>query len=158
MPRKNKTKNLQPPSKKRASPKQGTTTNPSPKVTRTRPIREQLTTVKPSGKKDDNFYDLVHEVVRQVPPGRVTTFGAIGAALGIYRSARMVGHALKTFERAEKPVPAHRVVNSIGLLSGRHHFHPPQRMQQLLEKEGVTVKDNKVMDFARHFWDPSKEL
>jgi methylated-DNA-protein-cysteine methyltransferase-like protein len=70
----------------------------------------------------------------------------------------MVGWAMNACHLATKPVPAHRVVNSIGLLTGRHHFNPPEKMQQLLEKEGIVVKNNKVVDFARLFWDPSKEL
>jgi methylated-DNA-protein-cysteine methyltransferase-like protein len=120
--------------------------------------REKLTPLRPSGKKDDNFFELVHEVARQVPKGRVTSYGAIGAALGTHSSARMVGWAMNACHLAKKPVPAHRVVNSIGLLTGRHHFNPPEKMQQLLEKEGVVIKNNKVVDFARLFWDPSKEL
>ncbi|HEY4061763.1 MAG TPA: MGMT family protein [Puia sp.] len=120
--------------------------------------REKLSALKPSGGKDDSFFDLVYEVVRQIPKGRVTSYGAIGACLGTRLSARMVGWALRTAYLSEKPVPKHRVVNRVGLLSGRHHFNPPEKMQQLLEKEGVKVKDDKVVDFARLFWDPSKEL
>ena len=122
------------------------------------PIREKLTTLRPSGKKEDNFFELVHEVARQVPKGRVTTYGAIAAALGTRRSARMVGWAMNACHLAIKPVPAHRVVNSIGLLTGRHHFKPPEKMEQLLKKEGVAVKNNKVVDFKKLFWDPSQEL
>jgi len=128
-----------------------------PAASRT-PARERLTAVRPSGKKDDNFFELVHEVARQIPKGRVTSYGAIGAALGTRSSARMVGWAMNACHLATKPVPAHRVVNSIGLLTGRHHFNPPEKMQELLEKEGVVVKNNKVVDFARLFWDPSIEL
>lgn len=120
--------------------------------------REKLTTIRPSGAKDDNFFELVHEVARQIPKGRVTSYGAIGAALGTHSSARMVGWAMNACHLASKPVPAHRVVNSIGLLTGRHHFNPPEKMQQLLEKEGIKVKDNKVVDFKKLFWDPSTEL
>jgi len=123
-----------------------------------RPIREKLTTVKPSGTKDDNFFELVHAVARQIPKGRVTSYGAIAAALGTRRSARMVGWAMISAHLAEKPVPAHRVVNRNGLLTGRHHYNPPEKMQRLLEKEGIKIKDNQVVDFARLFWDPSKEL
>jgi methylated-DNA-protein-cysteine methyltransferase-like protein len=123
-----------------------------------KPIREKLTAVRPSGTKDTNFFELVHEVARQIPKGRITSYGAIGAALGTRSSARMVGWAMNACHLATKSVPAHRVVNSIGLLTGRHHFNPPEKMQQLLEKEGVVVKNNKVVDFARLFWDPSKEL
>jgi methylated-DNA-protein-cysteine methyltransferase-like protein len=88
----------------------------------------------------------------------VTSYGAIAAALGTRRSARMVGWAMNACHLAIKPVPAHRVVNSIGLLTGRHHFNPPEKMEQLLKKEGVAVKNNKVVDFKRLFWDPSQEL
>jgi len=120
--------------------------------------REKLTVLRPSGKKDDSFFELVHEVARQIPRGRVTSYGAIAACLGAHRSARMVGWAMMQTPYAKKPVPAHRVVNSIGLLSGRHHFHPPERMQQLLEKEGITIKNERVVDFRKLFWDPAKEL
>ncbi len=120
--------------------------------------REKLTTVKPSGGKDDSFFDLVHEVARQIPRGRVTSYGAIAACLGTRLSARMVGWAMMAVPYAKKPVPAHRVVNRNGLLTGKHHYSPPERMQQLLEKDGVVVKDDKVVDFKRLFWDPSKEL
>ncbi|HEV2480866.1 MAG TPA: MGMT family protein [Puia sp.] len=120
--------------------------------------REKLIAVRPSGGKDDSFFDLVHEVARQIPKGRVTSYGAIGAALGTRSSARMVGWAMNACHLSPKPVPAHRVVNSVGLLTGRHHFKPPEKMQRLLEKEGVVVNNNKVVDFQKLFWDPSKEL
>ena len=120
--------------------------------------REKLKTIKPSGTKDDSFFDLVHEIARQIPRGRVTSYGAIAASLGTRLSARMVGYAMNACHFATKPVPAHRVVNRVGLLSGKHHFNPPEKMQQLLEKQGVTVKDDKVVDFEKRFWDPSKEL
>jgi len=133
------------------------TTGRTPAKART-PAREKLTAVRPSGAKDSNFFELVHEVARQIPKGRVTSYGAIGAALGTRSSARMVGWAMNACHLATKPVPAHRVVNSIGLLTGRHHFNPPEKMQQLLEKEGVVVKNNKVADFSKLFWDPAQEL
>jgi methylated-DNA-protein-cysteine methyltransferase-like protein len=120
--------------------------------------REKLIAVRPSGSKDDSFFDLVHEVARQIPIGRVTSYGAIGKALGTRSSARMVGWAMNACHLSPTPVPAHRVVNSAGLLTGRHHFKPPEKMQQLLEKEGVVVKDNKVVDFKKLFWDPAQEL
>jgi len=123
-----------------------------------RPAREKLIAVRPSGGKDNSFFDLVHEVARQIPKGRVTSYGAIGAALGTRSSARMVGWAMNACHLSPKPVPAHRVVNSVGLLTGRHHFKPPEKMQLLLEEEGVVVENNKVVDFKRLFWDPSKEL
>ena len=122
------------------------------------PTREKLMAVRPSGSKDDSFFDLVYQVARQIPRGRVTSFGAIGAALGTRSSARMVGWAMNACHHSLQPVPAHRVVNSVGLLTGRHHFSPPERMQELLEKEGVAVRNNKVVEFKRLFWDPSKEL
>jgi methylated-DNA-protein-cysteine methyltransferase-like protein len=119
---------------------------------------EKLKVVRPSGRKDESFFDLVHELARQIPKGRVTSYGAIGAALGTRSSARMVGWAMNACHLSPKPVPAHRVVNRVGLLTGRHHFNPPEKMQLLLEKEGVVVKDNKVVEFQNLFWDPSKEL
>lgn len=121
-------------------------------------VREKLAVLTPSGGKDDSFFDLVHEVARQIPKGRVTSYGAIAACLGTRGSSRMVGWAMMAVPNAKKPVPAHRVVNRNGLLTGRHHYNPPEKMQQLLEKEGVKIKDNQVVDFARLFWDPSKEL
>ena len=137
--------------RKAASKKRATTKGPASP-------REKLKAVRPSGSKDDSFFDLVHEVARQIPRGRVTSYGAIGSALGTRSSARMVGWAMMAVPYAEKPVPAHRVVNRVGLLTGRHHYHPPEKMQELLEKEGVVVRDNKVVEFVKLFWDPSKEL
>jgi len=128
------------------------------KTTKRVPTRERLTTVKPSGGKDDSFFDLVHQVARQIPRGRVTSYGAIAACLGTRLSARMVGWAMMAVPYAKKPVPAHRVVNRNGLLTGKHHYSPPEKMQQLLEKEGVLVKDDKVVDFKKLFWDPAAEL
>ena len=122
------------------------------------PVRERLNTVKPSGGKDDSFFDLVHQVARQIPKGRVTSYGAIAAALGTRMSARMVGWAMMAVPFAEESVPAHRVVNRAGLLTGKHHYNPPGKMQELLEKEGVKVKDDKVVEFKHLFWDPAKEL
>ena len=128
------------------------------KTTKRVPTRERLTTVKPSGGKDDSFFDLVHQVARQIPRGRVTSYGAIAACLGTRLSARMVGWAMMAVPYAKKPVPAHRVVNRNGLLTGKHHYSPPEKMQQLLEKDGVVVKDDKVVDFKKLFWDPAVEL
>ncbi|HYK55969.1 MAG TPA: MGMT family protein, partial [Flavisolibacter sp.] len=98
------------------------------------------------------------DVVRQIPKGRVTSYGAIAAALGARSSARMVGWAMNGSHRVHPKVPAHRVVNRQGLLTGKIHFSPPERMQQLLEKEGVKVADDKVVDFGKKFWDPAREL
>jgi methylated-DNA-protein-cysteine methyltransferase-like protein len=131
---------------------------PKPATSKHPTAREKLAVLKPSGGKDDSFFDLVHEVARQIPRGRVTSYGAIAACLGTRSSARMVGWAMMAVPYAQKPVPAHRVVNRNGLLTGKHHYSPPEKMQQLLEKEGVKIKDNKVIDFKKLFWDPSKEL
>jgi methylated-DNA-protein-cysteine methyltransferase related protein len=142
-----------------AAPKSaGRGSAPKTAAPRIAPARERLNTVKPSGGKDDSFFDLVHQVARQIPKGRVTSYGAIAAALGTRMSARMVGWAMMAVPFAEESVPAHRVVNRVGLLTGKHHYNPPGKMQQLLEKEGVKVKDDKVVDFQRLFWDPAKEL
>jgi methylated-DNA-protein-cysteine methyltransferase-like protein len=119
---------------------------------------EKLKSIKPSGKKDESFFELVFEVVRQVPKGRVTSYGAVAAALGTKMSARMVGWAMNSAHRIKPPVPAHRVVNRMGLLSGKMHFVTPERMQELLEKEGTKVVDDKVVEFRERFWDPAKEL
>ncbi|MBO9682979.1 MAG: MGMT family protein [Flavisolibacter sp.] len=119
---------------------------------------EKLKSVKPSGKKDESFFELVFEVARQIPKGRVTSYGAIAAALGTKLSARMVGWAMNGSFRVRPKVPAHRVVNRNGMLSGKMHFAYPEQMQELLEKEGVQVIDDKVVDFEKRFWDPVKEL
>jgi methylated-DNA-protein-cysteine methyltransferase-like protein len=121
-------------------------------------IREKLKTVKPSGKADENFFELVYEVARQIPKGRVTSYGAIAAALGTKSSARMVGWAMNGAHQVKPKVPAHRVVNRLGILSGKHHFNPPGSMEKLLKQEGVKVKDDKIIDFEKLFWDPAKEL
>jgi methylated-DNA-protein-cysteine methyltransferase-like protein len=99
-----------------------------------------------------HFYDKVYEIVRQIPFGRVTSYGAIANVLGAKRSARLVGYAMNNAH--DKDVPAHRVVNRNGLLTGKHHFQGTNLMQQLLENEGVTVKNNQVQDFETVFWEP----
>jgi methylated-DNA-protein-cysteine methyltransferase-like protein len=119
---------------------------------------EKLKRVKPSGKKDENFFALVYEVARQIPKGRVTSYGAIAACLGTRLSARMVGWAMNGAGNVRPKVPAHRVVNRIGVLSGKHHFSPPGSMEKLLRKEGIKVKNDQVIDFDKLFWDPVKEL
>jgi len=118
----------------------------------------KLKSVKPSGKKDESFFELVYEVARQIPKGRVTSYGAIAACLGAKSSARMVGWAMNGAGRLKPKVPAHRVVNRIGMLSGKHHFSPPGNMEKLLKKEGIKVKNDKIVDFEKHYWDPIKEL
>lgn len=106
---------------------------------------------------EPNFYDLVYQVVRLIPPGRVTSYGAIANYLGTKGSARMVGYAMQACGTADPPVPAHRVVNSAGLLTGKFHFGG-NRMEQMLASEGVEVIDDKVVDFKKVFWDPAVEL
>lgn len=107
---------------------------------------------------EQSFYDQVFELVRLIPKGRVTSYGAIAKSLGSGGSARMVGYAMSNAGLAHPPVPAHRVVNSIGLLTGKFHFSPPELMENLLQQEGVLVADNKIKDFKRVFWDPMLEL
>lgn len=107
--------------------------------------------------EETNFFERVYEVVQKIPIGRVTSFGAIANYLGASRSARMVGWAMNSASKMED-VPAHRVVNRNGLLSGKHHFPGSFAMQQLLEEEGVKIEDDKVVNFKKLFWDPSQEL
>ena len=102
---------------------------------------------------NDNFFERVYEIVRQIPEGKVTSYGAIAKALGAARSARMVGWGMNASHTLED-VPAHRVVNRIGILSGKHHFEGTNLMQQLLENEGIQVVDNQIIDFEKHFWEP----
>jgi methylated-DNA-protein-cysteine methyltransferase-like protein len=104
------------------------------------------------------FYDRVHEVARLIPYGRVTSYGAIAAFLGSKGSSRMVGYAMNNAHMANPPIPAHRVINSSGLLTGKFHFGSPDLMQQLLENEGILVVNDKVVDFKVKFWDPSEIL
>ena len=107
--------------------------------------------------KTESFFEKVYEVVAQVPYGKVTSYGAIARHLGTARSARMVGWAMNGVGNREE-VPAHRVVNRNGLLTGKHHFSGTNLMQQLLENEGIRVKNNQIVNFEAHFWDPAKEL
>ena len=102
------------------------------------------------------FFEDVYAVARLIPKGRVTSYGAIARYLGANRSSRLVGYAMNN--SGAKDVPAHRVVNRNGLLTGKHHFGDPDRMQELLESEGIEVKDDKICHFERIFWDPAKEL
>jgi methylated-DNA-protein-cysteine methyltransferase-like protein len=103
--------------------------------------------------KNDNFFERVYSVARQIPYGKVTSYGAIAKALGAARSARMVGWAMNSSHNMED-VPAHRVVNRKGLLTGKHHFDGTNLMQQLLESEGIKIVDNQVLDLENHFWEP----
>ncbi len=110
-------------------------------------------------KKDSfSFFDDVFEVVRQIPKGRVTSYGAVAKYLGTALSARMVGWAMNAAHVQKPKVPAHRVVNRNGMLTGKHHFDPPSLMEELLLKEKIKVKDEKIVDFEKYYWDPSEEL
>lgn len=102
---------------------------------------------------NDNFFERVYAIARQIPYGRVTSYGAIAKCLGTARSARMVGWAMNASHNRDD-VPAHRVVNRKGLLTGRHHFDGTNLMQQLLESEGVKIVDNQIVDLEKHFWKP----
>lgn len=124
------------------------------KKTPTNPKKE---TARSTGKQY-SFFEDVYSVVRQIPKGRVTSFGAIANYLGTKSSARMVGWAMNGAHNTHPPVPAQRVVNRNGMLSGRAHFATPTLMEELLEKEKVKVVDNTVVDFENVFWDPAKEL
>ena len=106
---------------------------------------------------DYNFYDNVYDVVRLIPKGRVTSYGAIAAYLGSKQSSRIVGYAMMACGNASPPVPAHRVVNRQGLLTGKFHFSG-DTMEQLLKNEGIEVVDNQVQDFKQLYWDPACEL
>lgn len=108
-------------------------------------------------KNDQGFFDQVYEVTKLVPYGRVTTYGAIARFLGTPRSARMVGWALNA-SHLDDSIPAHRVVNRKGLLTGKHHFKGTHLMEQLLESEGIHVLNNEVQNFKDKFWDPNLEL
>lgn len=107
--------------------------------------------------KNQGFFKQVYQVARKIPYGRVTSYGAVARYLGAPGSARMVGWAMNA-SHGQEDVPAHRVVNRSGLLTGKHHFKGTNLMQQLLESEGVVVIENQIQDFKELFWDPSKEL
>ena len=107
---------------------------------------------------DRNFFEDVYDVVRQIPKGRVTTYGAIAVYLGTRLSARMVGWAMNGAHQVTPKVPAQRVVNRNGMLTGKMHFGEPDAMEKLLRKEGISIKNDTVQDFEKVFWDPSIEL
>ncbi len=129
----------------------------SKKRTASKKITREKLPIKDSS-KNYSFFEDVWSVVRQVPKGRVTTYGAIGNYLGTKLSARMVGWAMKAAHDLHPPVPAQRVVNRNGILTGRMHYETPARMQELLEKDGIKVEKDTVVDFKKRFWDPVKEL
>ena len=108
-------------------------------------------------KENPNYFDLVYQVVREIPKGRVTSYGAIAHYLGLKSGARMVGYAMNA-AHALDDVPAQRVVNRQGMLTGRHHFETPTRMQELLEADGVRIENDQVVDFDKVYWDPENEL
>ena len=105
-----------------------------------------------SNKSKISFFERVYSVARKIPYGKVTSYGAIARYLGAARSARMVGWAMN---KCDESVPAHRVVNAKGLLTGKHHFQGVNLMQQLLESEGIVIKDNQIQNFNTFFWDPN---
>jgi methylated-DNA-protein-cysteine methyltransferase related protein len=108
--------------------------------------------------KQADFFSNVYAVVRLIPKGRVTSYGAIAAFLGTKSSARMVGWAMNACHTVRPKIPAHRVVNRNGMLSGKAHFTPPENMQKLLEKEGICIEKDTVVDFEKKFWDPAIAL
>ncbi len=108
--------------------------------------------------KEYSFFQDVFDVVRQIPKGRVTSYGAIATYLGTKLSARMVGWAMNAAPAAKPKIPAQRVVNRNGILTGKHHFKTPTLMEELLKKDGVDVKNDTVVDFKKRFWDPVQEL
>ncbi len=108
--------------------------------------------------READVYEAIYDIVRLVPKGRVTSYGAIAAAIGMKSGARMVGYAMNNCHGAKPKVPAHRVVNSKGLLTGKHHFGNGDEMQKLLEKEKIMVVKDQVQEFDRLFWDPAKEI
>ena len=117
---------------------------------------DKLPQLLPTGRQEENFFELVHQVARLIPKGRVTSYGAIAAFLGAKSSARTVGWAMNGAHHVKPKIPAHRVVNRNGMLSGKMHFSDPNKMQQLLEKEGIKVENDQVVDFQKYFWDPAE--
>lgn len=107
---------------------------------------------------NDGFFERVYDVVRRIPVGRVTTYGAIARFTGAPKAARMVGWAMNASHLQPRFIPAHRVVNRNGLLTGKHHFRHPNLMQELLESEGIAVDNDRIVKFNKVFWDPYKEL
>jgi len=108
--------------------------------------------------KHGGFFEKVFQVVKEIPFGRVSSYGAIAEYLGSKGSSRMVGWAMNAAHSATQNIPAHRVVNRIGMLSGKHHFGGPEIMRQLLESEGIAVEGDQILEFEKYFWDPTVEL
>lgn len=113
---------------------------------------------RPKKIENENFFERVYDVVKLIPPGRVSSYGAIACFVGSPQSARMVGWAMNASHYDSDAIPAHRVVNRTGMLTGKNHFRYPSLMQELLESEGVKVENDKIVDFEKVFWDPYKEL
>ena len=109
-------------------------------------------------KEDNDFFARVYEVTRLIPYGRITSYGSIARYLGTARSARMVGWALNVSHSRSGFIPAHRVVNRNGLLTGKRHFGNSSTMQQLLENEGIIIEDDRIINFDERFWDPMMEI
>jgi methylated-DNA-protein-cysteine methyltransferase-like protein len=105
-----------------------------------------------------DFFEQVYEIVRLIPVGKVTTYGAIAKTIGSPQSSRMVGWAMNNSHNSDKVVPAHRVVNRNGMLTGKHFFGGSSVMENLLRAEGIKIKNDKIVDFKSHFWDPLKEI
>ena len=105
-----------------------------------------------------DLYEAIYSIVRKIPRGRISTYGAIAESIGMKSGARLVGYAMNHAHGQKPAVPAHRVVNRVGLLTGKHHFSKEGEMQRRLEAEGIKVTDDKVRDFEKHFWDPAIEL
>ncbi len=108
--------------------------------------------------KSEDFFQKVWNIVLQIPYGKVTTYGAIAKCLGTKSSSRVVGYAMNASHHAKTDIPAHRVVNRNGMLTGKHHFGSPNLMQELLENEGIAVENDKIVDFQKHFWNPEDSL
>lgn len=108
-------------------------------------------------KPENDFFEKVYQVVRQVPKGKVTSYGAIAKTIGAPKSARTVGYAMNACLKTDAHIPAHRVVNRNGLLTGKHHFPTPTSMQERLEAEGHQIQDDQIIDFKSVFWDPFDE-
>lgn len=109
-------------------------------------------------KSNNDFFKMVYEVVKLIPEGRVTSYGAIAKYLSAPRSSRMVGWAMNNAHHLKEKIPAHRVVNRNGMLTGKMHFSTPYEMEQLLKNEGIIIKQDRILNFKKVFWDPSEEL
>ena len=127
-------------------------------IKKSAPKNDPLKVTAKSAVKEYSFFADVYDVVRQIPKGRVTSYGAIAVYLGTKLSARMVGWAMNAAHVAQPKIPAHRVVNRNGQLTGKHHFGTPTLMEELLKKEKIGVKEDKIIDFKKVFWEPSVEL